>query len=122
MPHIIVEYTDNIDQKVNFNALFKKLHHKLAEILGVEINLFQSRAIKCSTYYIANNLNIASVCMTIALLEGRSEDIRMQVKNFIIKEMQNHLLEINSNISCQISVEIRDIIKRDYLKEVSSAI
>ena len=118
MPHIVVEYTANTDKRVDFSALFKSLHETLADILGIDINLFQSRAIASDPYLVGDNLELASVYVTLSLLEGRPGNLRMRVKNTIMSEIKNYLSSIQHNISYQVSIEIRDIIKQDYIKEI----
>lgn len=118
MPHIVIEYTANTDKRVDFSTLFKSLHETLADILNTDITLFQSRAMAFDPYLVGGNSELASMHVTLSLLEGRPKNLRIKIKNTIMSEIKSYLSAIQHNLSYQVSVEIRDIIKQDYIKEI----
>ena len=73
MPHLTLEYTDNIPHEVNVQDLLAQLHQMLAELADTRIENFKSRAICRATYHIgAGSGQEAFVHLEIRLLAGRS--------------------------------------------------
>lgn len=77
MPHVTLEYSNNINANINLNDLFGKIHNIIAETAGADINACKSRAHKLDEYYIGDgDSGHAFVHVDIALLQGRALEVR----------------------------------------------
>lgn len=120
MPHCILEYSDNIVDKLNFRQIIHAIHSAL-----METNLFiladiKTRVIKHTVYLVGDgDSNQAFVTLTIQILAGREDSLKKQ-----ITEKANHILssafkQTLENLDCSITVQIVDIHKPSYQRRVS---
>jgi 5-carboxymethyl-2-hydroxymuconate isomerase len=117
MPHLTLQYTDNISQIIDFDDLFSTCHRLLNEIGNIDIKNCKSRAIELNTFYISEgNPHEGFVHLEVKFLEGRSA----QIKNQIGETLLHHLIErykiSSSQQPIQLTVEILDITKENYYK------
>lgn len=118
MPHITLEYTSNINQKIETKHIFEQTHKILNEIAGISIDNCKSRAIVRSEFYIGDdNSNKAFVHMDIAFLEGRQDKLKSKIGNEILNTLEEYFQESFKTNDLQVSLEIRDIIKKYYFKK-----
>lgn len=115
MPHFLLEYTDNIADKINFTSLFSEIHSKLAETGLFSINDFKSRAVRHSTYYIGDdNNNKGFVAVTLSILSGRDDGIKKQLSDIILEILKQNFSESSSRLKFGITVQIKDIHRNSY--------
>ncbi len=117
MPHVVIEYSGNLDESINFNLLFNKIHLDLVKKLNIEINVCRSRAIKQEKFCIGNgDTKNAHIHLNVAVLEGHSlsilEDLGSALVKFIKEESKTWCIELNLQITC----EIREISNKLYFK------
>ncbi|GAA0330238.1 5-carboxymethyl-2-hydroxymuconate Delta-isomerase [Bacillus carboniphilus] len=98
MPHIIVEYTDNIKNEVNIDVLLEKLHHVLISRPSIfPIGGIRSRAIELNQYRIADGAeDDAFVHVTLKIGNGRSgvdKKATCEEMFAVLKSHFSHLLE-----------------------------
>ncbi len=117
MPHITLEYTDNIGKKGPFTALFTKLHDILVKEASVNIANCKSRAIKLSDYYIAQgDPKSAFVHLDLLLLAPKKEELVNSIGDHFLAIAQDFFLDTQAAPSMQISVAINQISKTSYFK------
>jgi 5-carboxymethyl-2-hydroxymuconate isomerase len=117
MPHLNLEYSANIDQAVDFSGLFRELHQVLNEAGGVSLNNCKSRARTLETFYIGDGSEThALVHLEIALLAGRSMEIKNAITGGALEVLQKHYQASLEVCDLQISVELRDIDRDPYAK------
>lgn len=123
MPHLTLEYSDNITQEINPLALFKDLHQVLNEVAGIDIGNIKSRAMQRSDFLIADgDARHAFVHLEIRLLAGRPEDLKQKIGGGCLHLLENYFKETASEFNLQITVEIVDILMRDYFKYPSGTL
>ncbi|MED1201586.1 5-carboxymethyl-2-hydroxymuconate Delta-isomerase [Heyndrickxia acidicola] len=87
MPHVIIEYTDNLKDEFNLQELMEKIHSCLirhSEIFPV--GGIRSRAIELNHYRVADGKeNDAFVHTTLKIGAGRSEEIKKEITEEIFK-------------------------------------
>jgi len=117
MPHLILNYTSNIDPPLDFGSLFLKLHTILNSIAGIEINNCKSRAQKLENYFISRGESEkAFIHLDVNFLEGRSAKIKKKIGNLCLDTIKEYCTSYLTKKDLQITVEIRDIRKEFYFK------
>lgn len=117
MPQITLHYTANITSSVHFDEMFLKIHRILNETGGVDIGNCKSRALRFEDYFIGEGKpEKAFVHLDVALLEGRSDEVKSELGNEILEYLKSAYGTAIKQTDLQITVEIRDIPKRYYFK------
>ena len=129
MPHLTLEYTDNIPINRSFLSLFQAFHEVLVEVGGIKIENCKSRARLVNTYYVGNGEpENAFVHLDVRFMAGRTESVKqsigMELKRRLITwfEVQSGGdqagvgASTTSTKGLQITVEVRDIVRREYFK------
>ena len=112
-----LEYTDNVDQEVNFAHLFSRLHRVLSDVGGLRIENCKSRAIKLDQYYIGQDeADNAFVHVELRFLEGRSLELKQQIGRQILSILKKYYRPTLAKQNLQITVEIKDIERQLYFK------
>jgi len=110
MPHFTMDYSSNLDGKVDFNALCRVVH---SEILGsglFEVGAVRVRAIRCEAYAIADLLSEnAFIDMSFRIGKGRSEDEKTQAGDAIFSAVTAHLSTLFDAPHFALTLEIREI-------------
>src|SRR3990172_10904721 len=77
MPHLTLEYTDNID--VDVQPLLARLHEEVVATGAINLKGIKSRAIRHTEYRIADgNPDYAFVHVNLLIREGRSIEIQKE--------------------------------------------
>ncbi len=120
MPHIIIEHSKCIDEKIVDNLL-SEIPNLMEEIKGgnFSVSACKTRAISFDKYYVAgkNQETTSFLHITIKILEGRSGEIKVNLAEKIANFAKN-LLENRQNIKEKndLSVDIVDLDKNTYQK------
>ncbi|HXD11879.1 MAG TPA: hypothetical protein VN653_17565 [Anaerolineales bacterium] len=110
MPHLTLEYSDNIE--VDVQPLLARLHAEVVATGAINLKGIKSRAIKHTLYRIADgNPDYAFVHVGLLIREGRAievqKDATQRVMN-VLKETFGHLFETR-NLSLTVDLkEMRD--------------
>ena len=90
MPHISLEYTENI-QTIIKPDLFDALIAIIIQATEVKNKHCKSRAIKIKNFYIGSrNYNEGFVHLEIKILEGRTEKIKNQIAQESLKALKSY--------------------------------
>ena len=117
MPHIILQYTNNISSKKDFNSLFLGIHTLLLKKAGINPENCKSRAIKLTDYYIGKgDKPNAFVHLEIRIFQGRSLEIKQEIGNEVLKLLKNHFDDIPENMDIQYTIEIIEMNPELYFK------
>jgi len=132
MPHLTLEYTDNVGQSIDFHALFAELHHMLASVAGISIDNCKSRAVCLDTYHVGDGqAQSAFVHLEIRLLEGRSAELKREIgarglqvlERYFAGSLGERDLQITRDPQItrdlQITLEVRDMQRQAYFKAAS---
>ena len=121
MPHIIIEYTDNIPDQVDFHGLFGELHSALVTMGDIRQVDVKSRAYKLQQWYIADgNPNHALVHVKLHILSGRDADYKRRALAAMRPIIVAHFPRALAERECQICFETIDIDRDTYAKVVSN--
>lgn len=106
MPHLIIEYTDNIKKDANIPQLLKKLNHVLIA-LDYPIGGIRSRAIELQDYCVADGSeDDAYVHGQLKIGSGRSTEVKQATCDQLFEVMKAHFADLFSNRSLALSLEL----------------
>jgi 5-carboxymethyl-2-hydroxymuconate isomerase len=95
MPHLILEYTDNID--VDVQPLLARLHEEVVATGAINLKGIKSRAVKHIEYRIADgDPEYAFVHVGLLIREGRPIEVQKEATRrvmAVLKETFGHLFE-----------------------------
>lgn len=117
MPHVIIEYTNNLENAIDFKILFSKFHQIIVDILPVDINLCRSRAVSRQKYFIGNgDEKNAHLHVNISVLEGHNEEILQNLGCLLMSYLKEQCKTLKEDLRLQTTCEIKEINKNLYFK------
>ena len=123
MPHLILEYTDNVKEKINLQALFTPCHAILEKNAPTDLSSCKSRAIKQTHFYIGNGAPpYAFVHLTLLLAEGRPLSTRQNIGQQMLKVLEEYFAQSSKELNLQITVEVKELAKGLYFKIPANSI
>jgi len=122
MPHLTLEYSDNLPETPDFGALFARLHAGLVEHGPFQLSQIKSRAIPCNQFLIGTGLpESIFVHLTVAILDGRPSAQRKQIGEHLLAVLREAFAPSWKNRPCDITVEIREMSRETYCKAMNAA-
>lgn len=92
MPHIIVEYTANIENEARIPLLLRHINQTLAATGVFPVGGIRSRAIKITDFVIADDKeDDAFVHVTMKIGAGRPDNVKKQVSETVFHTIEDHL-------------------------------
>lgn len=117
MPHVTLQYTDNLKILPSFSQLFSEVHQIITTTIGIKIDNCKSKAIRFNDYYIGDGSDSQGfVHMEIKILEGRNNKIKSELGKRVLKTLKVYFKESIELLDLQITIEIIDIQKCCYYK------
>ena len=116
MPHLHMEYTANLPE-LNADVALIRLNNALVASgqFAAEFDI-KSRAVKVETFKVGTALSErAFVHVKLALLSGRSGQIKKQLSDSLLAVLQD-LCQWPTGVEVQLAVEILDIDRESYVK------
>ncbi|HCS46285.1 MAG TPA: 5-carboxymethyl-2-hydroxymuconate isomerase [Pseudomonas sp.] len=116
MPHLHMEYTANLPD-LNADVALIRLNNALVASghFSAEFDI-KSRAVKVETFKVGTALSErAFVHVKLALLSGRSGQIKKQLSESLLAVLQD-LCQWPTGVEIQLAVEILDIDRESYTK------
>jgi 5-carboxymethyl-2-hydroxymuconate isomerase len=110
MPHFTMDYSANLDGKVDFDALCRVVHTQILGLGLFETGAVRVRAFRCEAYAVADLLSEnAFVDMSFRIGKGRSEDEKKQTGDAIFSAVTAHLHALFETPHFALTLEIREI-------------
>jgi 5-carboxymethyl-2-hydroxymuconate isomerase len=117
MPHLTLEYSSNITQEIDFQALFLELHQMVAEQGNTLVANCKSRAYRLDDYLVAGGeAGAAFVHLTIRLFAGKPLEARQRLGRESLRLLEAYYAPSLAELALQITVEIGDIEQATYFK------
>lgn len=117
MPHLTIEYTDNLKPQFSFDGLFARLHAALAELGGINVANCKSRALRLDRYFVAEgDADTAFVHADVRFLEGRPVPVKAEIGRALLAILCESFLPPVDVRDLQVTVEIQDIERAMYFK------
>lgn len=118
MPHLVVEYTDNVPG-IDPAELLPALNRVLAESGHFNEADIKSRAVKLGVYCIGTSSEPRGfVAARLAILSGRSLEIRRDLATRL-RDALAALISQN-DVAVQVTVEVREMERESYAKTTDS--
>lgn len=119
MPHIILEYTDNV-LPADLQAFWGRLHPMLVEVAQVRLQDIKSRAYRCQDYHMGGGeADCAFVHLTIRLLEGRDGEALGRIGRAAMELLQETFAATLAGRSCDLTIELAGMRRDGYFKVTS---
>ena len=116
MPHLTLEYSDNLPGPVDFDALFARLHATLAES-GFTLAQLKSRAVPHRVFRIgAGAPGSVFVHLTVAILTGRDAAERRRIGERLLTELRPAFARAWDERPCDLTVDVREMDRETYVK------
>jgi len=110
MPHFIVEYSSNLDDDLDFQALFKPLHEYIVSTGHFPLGGVRSRAIRCQDYRIADGrTDFSFINLNLKIGHGRDMAIKKAVAEQVFAIFTQWLIPVTDKKYCQISFEMTEL-------------
>ena len=112
MPHIKLEYTENVQWKNPIQDIFSKLQTVLIQHARVKPQNCKSRATELKVFFCTGKNHPGGfIHIEISLLSGRSETVKTKIGTECTQIICEFLEDVTQ---AQVSVEIRDMDKNNY--------
>jgi 5-carboxymethyl-2-hydroxymuconate isomerase len=116
MPHVTLEYTDNISVQVDAKEFFAGLQEVIKGFEAFRASRTKSRVIRHHEYFIDGGEPADGfVYLQIAILSGRSKEIRQELSRSALDYLVKYFAESTREKACSIAVEIREIEESTFL-------
>ncbi len=110
MPHQIIEYSANLDTRIDIQSLVDGLHKVATETDGLPVGGLRTRAARRDNYQVADrHPDNAFVHLILKLGHGRTLDIRRAFGEKIFAALCELLEPVSSTSPIAISFEIQEI-------------
>jgi 5-carboxymethyl-2-hydroxymuconate isomerase len=119
MPHVTVEYSANIKSDVSTKVLMKTIHETLAKFSTFNLREIKSRCIMHRDFYMGDgNSRNAFVYLRLEMLAGRKLSLKKKIGAKLREVLRNSYRSAAKHYQLQMSVEIREISKKLWFKEL----
>jgi 5-carboxymethyl-2-hydroxymuconate isomerase len=110
MPHVIVEYSANIEDKIRPEALLKVLQEAAVSTGVAELAGFRCRAARRDHFRVADNHpDNGFIAIYIRVAQGRSAELRRQLTEAAFAAAQKHLEPVYATTPLVMSCEVQEI-------------
>ncbi|MBN1657809.1 MAG: PIN domain-containing protein [Anaerolineae bacterium] len=118
MPQLVLDYSGNVGQEVNFQRLFLALHRVLADEAGIDMAACKSRAVCRDAFAVGEGgVGQAFVHLEVGLLSGRAPEQKRDIAAACLDVLALHYAESLESLDLQITVEVRDMDRQGYVKK-----
>jgi 5-carboxymethyl-2-hydroxymuconate isomerase len=120
MPHLTLEYSNNLPAPVDFGALFARLHETLAEVGPFPLEQVKSRAVPHDVFCIgAGAPGGVFVHLTAAILTGRDTEQQHRIGEQLLAVLREGFARAWDERPCDITVDIREMSRKTYAKAMN---
>lgn len=117
MPHLILHYSANVARFIAAEQIFAELHQQLAQLTGLDIAKFKSRAMSYDDFRVGDGSpNNAFVHLDLRLLGGRDVAVKQETADAALAVLRDRLSPTVSSVACQITVDVHDLDPDTYRK------
>ena len=110
MPHQIIEYSSNLEDRINITRLVDTLH---AAAVGLEVLPqagVRTRAVRRDLYKIADgHVENSFIHVTLRLAAGRSDEAKAAVGEQLFSALRKHIEPSEDSFPAALSLEIQEI-------------
>lgn len=120
MPHLTLEYSNNLPAPVDFGVLFARLHAALAGIGPFPLAQIKSRAVPHDVFRVgAGAPESVFVHLTVAILTGRDAGDRRRIGEQLLAVLREAFARAWDERPCDITVDLREMVRETYCKAIN---
>jgi 5-carboxymethyl-2-hydroxymuconate isomerase len=110
MPHFIIEYSRNLEDRVDFRDLAKKVHEAALSTGVFELGAVRTRLEPRDVYVIADgHPDNSFVAVTARIASGRSAEVRKRLGQTVFNVVCEQLAKVFASTPLGISLEVQEI-------------
>ena len=110
MPHVIVEYSSNLESIVDIPDLVRKVHAAALATGVFELAAVRTRAERRDCYVIADgHLDNCFVAVSVRIAPGRNDETRHRLGSIIFDALCNYLQQVEKTKPVVISLEVQEV-------------
>ena len=110
MPHQIIEYSSNLEGRIDINGLVDAMHHCAAGLEALPIGGLRTRVYPAACYQIADgHPDNAFIAGYLRIGEGRSLEVREQVGYALFEKLREYTAEAFAKTPIALSYEVQEI-------------
>ena len=115
MPHCILEYSSNINEKDNLKKLLHDINTMLAGTGLFNLMDIKSRAVEHDLYVVGDgDPNRAFVALTISVFSGKPDDVKASITESAFQLLKDAFNTTLQEKKCSITVQLGDIHRESY--------
>ncbi len=115
MPHVVLEYSDNLVDRPDLGRLLLEIHEALLATGAFVRDDIKSRAIRHDTYAVADGApGRGFVAVEVRILAGRSDEVKAAAADGVLAALERAFPESLARQPVGLSVEIRDMDRASY--------
>jgi len=120
MPHCILEYSSNINDKINLKKLLHDINTMLASTGLFNLMDIKSRAVEHDLYVVGDgDPNRAFAALTISIFSGRPDNVKVNITESALQLLKDAFNTTLQEKKCSITVQIGDIHRESYRRITS---
>ena len=117
MPHLLLDYSDNVIDPPEMRPLLLELHRTLAGTGEFRIEDIKSRAIRHETFAVAEgDADRSFVTLDIQILDGRSDAAKEGFSEAALEVLQKAFARAIETSRCNVTVKVTDMHRSSYRK------
>lgn len=117
MPHLFLEYTDNLRDTVEIPSLFLSIHQALVEVGDFRMSDFKSRALLHRNFLIGDgSSDQAFVNLDIRTFPGKSDLMKRAISEAALAALATRFPKTLATCDCDISVQISELDRQSYAR------
>jgi 5-carboxymethyl-2-hydroxymuconate isomerase len=121
MPHLTLEYSDNLPAPVDFGALFARLHEALVEVGSFRLADLKSRAVPHACFRVgAGAPESVFVHLTVAIFAGRAPAQQQEIGERLLSILKAAFEPAWTGQPCDFTVELREMRREGYFKTMNA--
>ncbi|MCB8821125.1 5-carboxymethyl-2-hydroxymuconate Delta-isomerase [Microvirga rosea] len=119
MPQITLEFTENIAKLVDYRSVALGLHDLLVKEISCSLEDCKTRLAAVENYVIGDgSFDEAFVHVTFSILSGRTQAVKESLGTKAVETIARAMPSAVAQRTIQITVEIRDLERSTYKKQV----
>jgi len=117
VPHLVLEYSANLPDQPDFDALLGRLHEALSRSGVFDLEKIKSRVVPHPLFRVADGAaDRAFVHLTAAVLEGREPEVLRAAGESLLAVLCEAFSRARRERRCDVTVELREMQRPLYLK------
>jgi 5-carboxymethyl-2-hydroxymuconate isomerase len=124
MPHFTIEYSRNLEDRIDFRELAKKIHQAALSTGVFEVAAVRTRTEPRDVYVIADgHPDNAFVAITARIASGRSAEVRQHIGETVFNALCDYLAKVYETTPIGLTMAVEEIdpvasFKKNSMREV----